>query len=176
MQKVFHSLYTCHRFLILCEKVLLCLILFAMIGFSFSQVVARNLFSLGFIWVDIFLRHGVIWVAFLGASLATEYGQHIKIDVLSHVMSSQKAKNTVDITINMFQIFICILLLAGSIEYVLMLKKYPTYIFSFVPVWGLRMIVPCSFFMMILSCLFYIGNTLMGKETPSLGYETVDVV
>ncbi len=176
MNRVLDRLYDCHRFIISIEKVLLCVILFTMIFFSFGQVIARNVFSQGYIWIDVFLRHGVIWVAFLGASLATEYRQHIKIDVLSHFITDTANKKIVDIGICVFQVFICSILVAGSVEYVLMLKQYPTFIFKYFPVWGLRMIVPFSFFMMILSGLFHICTLLAGRELPSIDYETVDTI
>ena len=33
-------------------------------------------------WTDSFLRKGTMWLAFLGASLATHYRKHISIDLL----------------------------------------------------------------------------------------------
>lgn len=36
-------------------------------------------------WADSFLRKGTLWLAFLGASLATYYGKHIGIDVLMRI-------------------------------------------------------------------------------------------
>ncbi|MCH7552365.1 TRAP transporter small permease, partial [Patescibacteria group bacterium] len=49
---------------------------------SFSQVVLRNLFSGGILWGDILLRQLVLWVGFLGASLAVREQKHIAIDFL----------------------------------------------------------------------------------------------
>jgi len=42
-------------------------------------------------WADSFLRKGTMWLAFLGASLATRAGKHIGIDVLTR-MAPPKAK------------------------------------------------------------------------------------
>ena len=36
-------------------------------------------------WADSFLRKGTLWLAFLGASMATYYGKHIGIDVLVRI-------------------------------------------------------------------------------------------
>ncbi|UCD10382.1 MAG: TRAP transporter small permease subunit, partial [Nitrospinaceae bacterium] len=55
-----------------------------MILLSFGQVILRNFFHGGILWADLFLRQGVLWVGFLGASLATREGRHISIEVLSH--------------------------------------------------------------------------------------------
>ncbi len=175
MHAVFNILSKIHDLIINTEKVLLCFILFAVILLSFFQVVARNVFSEGYFWIDIVLRHGVIWVAFLGASLATYYRQHIKIDVLSHFIYARSKKKTVDIGICIFQIIICALLAAGSVEYVLMLKQYPKYVFDCVPVWGLRLIVPYSFFMMMVSCVFQIITVLADKTPPAMELEAIDL-
>ena len=53
------------------ETVLLIVILTVMILLSFLQVLLRNFFDQGLLWGDIFLRNLVLWVGFLGASLAT---------------------------------------------------------------------------------------------------------
>lgn len=37
-------------------------------------------------WADAILRNGTLWVAFLGASLATYYGRHIGIDVIMRIV------------------------------------------------------------------------------------------
>lgn len=42
-------------------------------------------------WVDGFLQKGTLWLAFLGASLATRDGRHIAIDLLPRLVST-KAK------------------------------------------------------------------------------------
>ena len=65
------------------EEFLLILILSSMVIFSFLQVVFRNIFSEGIPWADIFLRHLVLWIAFIGAALTTRYEKHISIDILS---------------------------------------------------------------------------------------------
>lgn len=36
-------------------------------------------------WADSFLRKGTLWLAFLGASMATYYGKHIGIDILVRI-------------------------------------------------------------------------------------------
>ncbi|MFQ5672542.1 MAG: TRAP transporter small permease [Nitrospinales bacterium] len=69
------------------EEWLVVLILSFMILLSFGQVILRNFFDQGILWADVFLRQLVLWVGFLGASLATRAGRHIAIDFLPHFMS-----------------------------------------------------------------------------------------
>ena len=52
------------------ETALITVILSLMIILSFGQVVLRNFFNESILWGDIFLRQMVLWVGFIGASLA----------------------------------------------------------------------------------------------------------
>lgn len=74
------------------EAALATLFLISMILVASIQAVCRNLAgmeiewatsSLEYLtWVDPFLQKGTLWLAFLGASLATREGRHIGIDLL----------------------------------------------------------------------------------------------
>lgn len=171
MNALLNALYGVHRTVITMEKIVLFMILMTMILVSFGQVVARNLFNQGYMWVEIFLRHGVIWVTFIGASLASEYRQHIKIDVLSHLLSSPGKRKAFDLSVSLFQIVFCGVLAISALEYVAMLREYPTYDLKVFPVWGLRLIVPFSFVMMMISGIFHVLHTLAEKELPTLVFE-----
>jgi TRAP-type C4-dicarboxylate transport system permease small subunit len=48
---------------------------------------SRMLFDIE--WADAILRNGTLWVAFLGASLATYYGRHIGIDVIMRIVPAR---------------------------------------------------------------------------------------
>lgn len=45
----------------------------------------------GISWADTFLQKGTLWLAFIGASLATHQDKHIAIDVLPKLSSPRKA-------------------------------------------------------------------------------------
>lgn len=71
-------------------------VLLIMILMAAIQVVLHNVASLGFTWanialeelnwIDSFLQKGTLWLAFLGASLATHADKHIAIDVVGRVL------------------------------------------------------------------------------------------
>ncbi len=69
------------------ETFLVVLLLSLMILFSFGQVILRNFFNHGIPWADLLVRQLVLWVGFLGASLAVRESKHISIDALSHFLS-----------------------------------------------------------------------------------------
>ncbi len=74
------------------ESALATFFLVSMIAAASLQAVCRNLAGMEIdwatasleylVWVDPFLQKGTLWLAFLGASLATREGRHIGIDVL----------------------------------------------------------------------------------------------
>ena len=70
------------------ESFLVILLLLMLCLLAFSQVILRNLFSFSFIWADVIARMAVLWVAILGASIATSERGHIHIDLLSRVIPS----------------------------------------------------------------------------------------
>ncbi len=65
------------------ESALVVLLLTVMICLAFLQVVLRNFFETSVLWADPFLRHLVLWVGFLGASLATREEKHINLDIVT---------------------------------------------------------------------------------------------
>ena len=65
------------------EEVVLVLLVVLMVSLGFLQILFRNLISVGIVWIDPIVRHLVLWVALLGASVATRENRHISIDVLA---------------------------------------------------------------------------------------------
>lgn len=63
------------------EASLAALSLLSLLLLSLAQIVARNLFHTGLPLADSLTRYLVLYVAMLGAVLATEEDRHIKIDV-----------------------------------------------------------------------------------------------
>ena len=120
--------------------------------FAFLQVILRNIFHEGILWGDIFLRHLVLWVGFLGASLATREQKHINIDIFSRFMSD-KGKSVVRFVTNLFSVFICYLLANASWTFVQDEQMNGTEIFADIPVWYFQIIIPIGFFLMTLRFL-----------------------
>lgn len=68
------------------EGACFCAVLGAMIVLSGAQVVLRNFFHGGVLWLDPLVRTLVLWVGFLGALTATSHGRHLHIDILQRVV------------------------------------------------------------------------------------------
>lgn len=126
------------------ENVLLILILTVMVLMAFLQVVLRNLFSIGILWGDIFLRHLVLWVGFLGASLATREGKHINIDIMSKLFSPAKLR-FVKIFIDLVTSAVCFVLARAGYRFLLEEIEAGTKLFRNVPAWWFQLIIPVGF-------------------------------
>ena len=117
--------------------------------FSFAQVVLRNVFDQGFLWGDIFLRHLVLWVGFIGASIATREEKHINIDVFSRLMKG-KAKYFAQALVNMFAAFVSFLLMQAAWAFILEEKEFETVLFNDIPAWYFQIIIPVGFGLMMI--------------------------
>ena len=129
------------------ETVVLVTVLGLMVIFAFLQVVLRNIFNEGILWGDILLRHLVLWVGFIGASLATREQKHINIDLFGRFLSD-KGKNTVRLLTNLFSVFICYLLADAGWTFVQDEQMMGTEVFAEIPGWYFQTIIPIGFFLM----------------------------
>lgn len=149
------------------ETFLIVLILGIMVLLAFIQVILRNVFAEGILWGDILLRHLVLWVGFIGASLATREEKHINIDLFTRFLS-KGLKEFVRIITNIFAAFICAVLTYAAQNFVLDEKVMGTTIFNDIPVWYFQVIIPFGF--MVMSFRFLVlalhnFSTLLGKKS-----------
>lgn len=142
-------LYRLDKTLAVFENTLIIALVTVMVLMAFWQVIMRNLFDAGILWGDIFLRHLVLWVGFIGASLATRDEKHISIDILSKV-ASKKMLPLVRIITDAVTIVICGVLARGGYKFVAYEKEAGTILFKTpwlgdVPAWIFQIIIPFGF-------------------------------
>jgi C4-dicarboxylate transporter DctQ subunit len=149
------------------ETILLVIILSTMVLLAFLQVVLRNLFDQGILWADIFLRHLVLWVGFIGASLATREEKHINIDLFTRFLSA-KGKNIIQVGTNLFAFIICILMAEAGWTFVQDEKAMGTLLFNNVSAWYFQLIIPVGFFLMafrfFINSLHNVRKIIKGKK------------
>jgi TRAP-type C4-dicarboxylate transport system permease small subunit len=99
------------------EEILLVFLVILMVSLGFLQILFRNLISVGIVWIDSLVRHLVLWIALLGASVATRENRHITIDILSgHV--SPGHYSWVQGAVQLFSALICLLLIYPAVRFV----------------------------------------------------------
>jgi TRAP-type transport system small permease protein len=59
--------------------------------FVLMQMVARYIMKSPLGFPDEVARHAYVWMTFIGLSLATKYGDHIRVDLLDHLLKGKAA-------------------------------------------------------------------------------------
>ena len=146
--------------LIRLESGLLVLVLCVLVLMSFYQVILRQLFHTGLLWADTLLRHLVLWVGFLGASLATAQGQHFAWETSSP--KGGKTKALMRLIAQLSTIVVTALFIKASWQFLCDEKKAGDMLFKAgaiaVPAWVFSSIIPAGFFLIFLHTVIESAN------------------
>jgi len=129
------------------ESWFLVLVVLVMVLLAFAQVLLRNLFDQSFLWGDAFLRHLVLWVGFVGASLATRDEKHINIDVFGRLLKG-RAQVVAKIITQIASVVVCYFLADASYTFVMDERMYGSTLFDDIPSWYFQVIIPIGFALM----------------------------
>ena len=143
------------------EKFTLSIMLSVMILLAFIQIVLRNVFSSGIAWGDPLVRYLVLWVGFIGASLATREGKHITIELFSRWLSDRSNRSFKAIS-NLISALVCALLVFAGWTFVSNEAQMGGTAFLHIPIWIPQIIIPIAFAMMTLRFfLRFVAELLM---------------
>ena len=123
------------------EEILLVFLVVLMVSLGFLQILFRNLISIGIVWVDPLVRHLVLWIALLGASIATRENRHISIDLLSGYLSPAHQRR-VQGGVQLFSAFICFLLVHPAIRFLQNDYQAGKILALGIPMWLSQVIMP----------------------------------
>jgi C4-dicarboxylate transporter DctQ subunit len=127
------------------EKVFLSSLLAAMILLVLIQIIMRNFFHSGIIGGVEIVRHLVLWIAFVGAGLATREGRHVRIDMSSRILST-RGRKIADIASTLFSVVVCTILFVASCKFVYMdFTSSGVASFLNVPLWIMEVIIPVGY-------------------------------
>ncbi len=127
------------------EKVFLSSLLAAMIILVLIQIIMRNFFHSGIIGGVEIVRHLVLWIAFVGAGLATREGRHVRIDMSSRILSA-RGREIADIASTLFSVVVCSILFVASCKFVYMdFTSSGVASFLNVPLWIMEVIIPVGY-------------------------------
>ncbi|HUL30872.1 MAG TPA: TRAP transporter small permease [Thermodesulfobacteriota bacterium] len=154
------------------EQALLVVFLGFIIFVAFLQIVLRNVFTTGLDWGDGLVRNLVLWIGFIGATLATKEGKHINIDIVSRWLPSL-GKHIVTLITHLFSFFISCLLTYAALKFIRNEIQMENMTFLNIPAWIPEMILPATFGLMTFRFGLRSFRSLskMGKMDPSLDRE-----
>ncbi|MEI6092188.1 MAG: TRAP transporter small permease [bacterium] len=136
------------------EKTALIIGLIVMVVAGTMQVLLRNFFNTGLEWADMLARSLVLWVGFIGASLATRRSKHINIEVISKLVTNAKFSKIRALYVNIVSFVITSILAWASIQFIIIEAKDGMTAFLHIPTWVIFIIVPIS--LVLISIRFFL--------------------
>lgn len=127
------------------------------------QIVLRAGFEGGIAWIEPALRTLVLWIGLLGAVTASRSGQHIRIDLLTRVISPARRRQ-LQVVACSFTTAVCVLLGWHSARFVHLEMQYPTTAFAGIPTWAAALILPLAFALIALRYALATAAVLCGRE------------
>lgn len=126
------------------EGILFSLFLAVMLLLSFAQVLLRNLFHSGVLWFDPLVRTLVLWVAFLGALVATSNARHLHVDVVRRMLP-ERIRLRVGRLLSVISSAVCAWMANGSYVYLREEYLYGQSPFLGIPAWVTQSILLWGF-------------------------------
>lgn len=131
------------------EGYLLTSFLMIMIGLAFLQVLLRNFMNTGISWADPIVRNLVLWVGFIGASVATKDDGHLAMDLVSRFLP-EKIKKSSAFFVQGVSALVCALLTLASYKFVIGEKESGAMLVANIPAYWAVVIIPLGFYFMSL--------------------------
>jgi TRAP-type C4-dicarboxylate transport system permease small subunit len=148
------------------EDSLLVVILLAMVSLAFSQIIMRNFFGTGTIWLDPLLRVLVLWVGLLGALVATRQDKQISVDVLTRILPHKLKKLSMILT-RSFAAMVSGIISWHSFRFIVDEYHSGVTAFASVPAWIPEIILPFGFAIIAIRYAFQVAKLLFQKNTES---------
>ncbi len=135
------------------ELLALTTLLLAMLLFAVLQIVLRNFFQTGLVWIEPLLRHLVLWIGFTAAVVATGRLRHIQMDVAAYVLPF-RARLVVRRVTTAVAAVICAVLARAAWIYLGQEQEFGSTGFLDIPIW-------------LLTSVIFLGFALMAKRFAS---------
>lgn len=150
------------------ERVGVVLLLTGLLGLGLLQVIERNVLASGLFWADELMQHMVLWLGFLGASLATREHRHLSIDVLSHFLPACW-QLWLELLVNIAALVLCALLVQAAWGLVHAEYTAGTMLSFGVPSWLAQSVIPLGFGAITLRFALRLAATLCRLAQPEAG-------
>jgi TRAP-type C4-dicarboxylate transport system permease small subunit len=155
------------RFGTAAENTVLVLLLAAMIALSVGQIVLRELFDTGLLWADELVKLLVLWIAMLGSVAASRDDKHLRIDVLSHLLSEKMISMT-RLVVEIFAAVVCAVVTWHAFRWLqIEYEDQDTVLIDF-PAWFAHAVLPIAFILMTyrfsLSSLKRVMQLMMSRD------------
>lgn len=127
-------------------------LLLLLISIAVLQIILRNIFESGILWGDFLVRILMLWIALVGAMVASRQGNHINIDLVTRYLPP-RVKCMVNFIVELSTAMVCVVVVYYSLKFVQMEFTYGGSAFAQVPVWLCQTIIPFAFIVIALRYL-----------------------
>lgn len=164
MKKFLDSLDRAGRF---AENTALVVLLGTMICVSVFQIINRQLLdgSFSLSWADELVKIIVLWLAMVGSIAAARDNRHIRIDLITHVLSGPVVA-WAKVIVDLFAAAVCAVIGWHAYRLVREEMSWGDTIFTDVPLWLLHTIVPLAFVLLSYQFLVRTAKLMHGIFVP----------
>lgn len=164
------------RWLARIEEGAIALLLAAMTGVTFMQVVARYVFNYSYVWAVELTGVMFAWLIFLGMSYGVRVGAHIGIDTLVKALGPRAAR-AVGIVASAACVAYALIIMVGGIQYVRKMHEVGI-LMQDLPFeqWIPRLVLPLGFGLLALRFMQVMWRLIRGAEAHLLGNEAHDAL
>jgi TRAP-type C4-dicarboxylate transport system permease small subunit len=140
--------------------------LLAMVFLSSLQILLRNVFDSGLLWIDPLLRHLVLLLAFTGAVVATGLKRHVQINALGRLLRG-KAQRVGGTVVAAAAAAISLALAHASLALLRDEIEFSQIVFLDVPSWLVVAIFPVSFLVLAFRFDWLVFAEIAGEAPQS---------
>lgn len=144
--------------------------LLASLGLALLAAAAAQLFfrfwGNGPVWLDPAMRLATLWLALIGALVATREGRQLRIDVIAERLQGVLGW-TARAVVALFAATICSFLAVASWTLVELERESATEFFAGVPMWWTLLILPVAFTLMAAHALGELGRRKRKSEAEA---------
>ena len=147
------------------EDVLLASLGLGLLAAAAAQLLFR-LSGTGPVWLDPLMRSATLWLALIGALVATRENRQLQIDILAQRLTGWLGHLARTLVV-LFTATVCALLAHASWTLVMLEREGDAEIFAGVPTWWALAILPLVFALMCLHSLGQIGRPVQHEPVQS---------
>lgn len=136
------------RGLSMAEDFFISVLLITASAILFVNVIGRYVFNYGFVWAEELVRYEIVWLVFVGGSVAARKGIHIGVEALVHLLPPSIQKLT-SIAVLLVCVLFCAILVYFGWELVSQTRIFDQRTPAMqVPFWLMQMAIPAGAMLM----------------------------
>ncbi len=150
------------------EEVFIGALLIASSFVLFINVVARYGFNDSFTWAEELKRYAIVWMVFIGSSLAARKGAHISVDVLWRVLGDHPARRVLVVSVDALCVLFSLFLVVYGWDLVAQAREFGQVTASLqVPLWTVQLAIPVGGALMALRFAQHLFAEVAGRAANS---------